>query len=88
MITVPLISQISLYDYKNWGCYWRFTDQSLRKLLSECFLDNRVEISTYGNMKASIAFLYGICQEEMKQSDLEYHDEQFPLIIGAVCRKE
>ncbi len=88
LITVPLISQISLYDYKNWGCYWRFTDQSLRKLLSECFLDNRVEISTYGNMKASIAFLYGICQEEMKQSDLEYHDEQFPLIIGAVCRKE
>lgn len=88
MITVPLLSQLSLYDYKNWGCYWRFTNQSMEKILLESFDESRIKVHTYGNMKAAIAFLYGICQEEMQQSDLEYYDEQFPLIIGAICKKK
>lgn len=88
MITVPLLSQLSLYDYQNWGCYWRFTDQSMKKILLESFDEREIKVYTYGNMKAAMAFLYGICQEEMRQSDLEYYDEQFPLIIGATCRKK
>lgn len=88
MITVPLLSQLSLYDYKNWGCYWRFTNQSMEQILLESFDESQIKVYTYGNMKAAMAFLYGICQEEMRQSDLEYYDEQFPLIIGAICRKK
>ena len=88
MVTVSAISHISMYDYKNWGDYWRFTDMSIQQLFSEIFCENLVKVYTYGNMKASIAFLYGICQEEMELKDLEYRDEQYPMIITVTARKE
>lgn len=87
LITVPLISQLSLYDYKNWGCYWRLTDQSMEKMMKEVFGEKQVDVFSYGNMKSAVAFLYGICQENMRKSDLEFYDEQFPMIVAAVCRK-
>ena len=87
LITAASTAQLSMYDYKNWGEYWRFTDQSMRKLLSEAFMENQIEVYTYGNMKAAIGFLYGVCQEEMEPADLEYRDEQFPMIVAASARK-
>lgn len=87
MLTASAIAQLSLYDYKNWGEYWRFTDQSMRNLLSETFKEDQIEVYTYGNMKAAIAFMFGLCQEDMNPADLEYQDEQFPMIIAAIARK-
>ena len=87
MLTASAISQISLYDYKNWGEYWRFTDQSMKKLLAEVFEESQIEVYSYGNMKAAMAFMFGVCQEEMNLADLEYYDEQFPMIIAAIARK-
>lgn len=87
MLTASAICQISLYDYKNWGEYWRFTDQSMRKWLSEIFEEEQIQVYTYGNMKAAAAFMFGLCLEEMNTDDLEYQDEQFPMIIAAVARK-
>ncbi len=87
MLTASAISQISLYDYKNWGEYWRFTDQSMKKLLAEVFDESQIEVYSYGNMKAAMAFLFGVCQEEMNLADLEYYDEQFPMIVAAIARK-
>lgn len=87
LLTAAVISQLSLYDYKNWGEYWRFTDQSMKELFQEIFKEEQVKVYTYGNMKTAIAFMYGICQEEMERTDLEYQDEQFPMIVAAVARK-
>lgn len=87
LITAASIAQLSMYDYKNWGEYWRFTAQSMRKLLSEVFIENQIEVYAYGNMKAAMGFLYGVCQEEMEPADLEYRDEQFPMIVAASARK-
>lgn len=87
LLTASSISQISLYDYKNWGEYWKFTDQSMKKLMLEAFEEDQVEVCSYGNMKAAIAFMYGMCQEELEVSDLEYADEQFPMIVAAAARK-
>lgn len=88
LITCGCIAQLSLYDYRNWGEYWRFTEQSLRKLLQESFKEENINIYSYGNMKAAIAFLYGLCVEELSEEDLDYKDIQYPLIIAAVVRKE
>lgn len=87
MLTAAAISQIALYDYKNWGEYWHFTDQSMRELLQEAFAEDQIEVHAYGNMKAAIASMFGMCQEEMNLADLEYQDEQFPLIVAAIARK-
>ncbi|MBQ6995892.1 MAG: hypothetical protein IJN64_15640 [Lachnospiraceae bacterium] len=82
LITVAGIRNLSLYDYYNWGEYWRFTAQSLRKLFLERFDEKKVDVFSYGNIKTTFAMLYGVCQEEMQESDFEYNDEQFPLILA------
>lgn len=87
LITMAGIKQISLYDYYNWGEYWRFTKQTMERLLSEVFKRDQVEVVSYGNIKTTFAMLYGVCQEELDEKDFEYNDEQFPLIIAAKVKK-
>lgn len=88
LITSGFIAQLSMYDYENWGEYWRFTDQSLRKLLEEYFKAENIEIITYGNMKTAMGFLYGLCAEDLTTEDFEYDDKQYALIVAAVVRKK
>lgn len=87
LITASGISQISRNDYDNWGEFWRFTKMSMQKLLEDVFPHDNTEISTFGNVKTAIGFLYGLCQNDLKKSDFEYNDEQYPLIVAAVCKK-
>lgn len=87
LITAHGISQISMSDYKNWGEYWRFTKQSMEKLLWEAFAPENVTVQAWGNVKTAMCFLYGLCQEDLMEEDFAYNDEQYPLIITAVCRK-
>ncbi len=87
LITAHGISQISMSDYNNWGEYWRFTKQSMEKLLLEAFSPQYLEVQVWGNVKTAIGFLYGLCQEDLTEEDFEYNDEQYPLIVTAVCKK-
>lgn len=87
LLTVHSIAQISLYDYRNWGEYWRFTDMSIRELVKKNCRDAGLIICSYGNVKACIASLYGLCQEDMEQTDLDYSDEQYPLLLGVAIKK-
>lgn len=87
LVTASCLGQVSLYDYHNWGEYWRLTDQSMRKLFTETFDDNSVCVQSWGNMKTAIAYLYGLCAEDLKKEDFEFQDEQYPVIITAVVRK-
>lgn len=87
LITCSLIAPIAMYDYENWGEYWRFTDQSLRRLFEECFDSENIEIISYGNMKTAIAFLYGLCAEDLPASAFEFDDKQYPMIVAAVVKK-
>lgn len=87
LITTASIKQISLYDYYNWGEYWRFTKQTMYRLLTDVFEEEKVEVFSYGNVKTTIAMLYGVCQEQLKSEDFEYNDEQYSLIIAAKVHK-
>lgn len=87
LITIAGIAGISLYDYHNWGEYWRATPKALRSLMEEAFEKDKIEISCYGNVKTTIAFLYGLCTEDLKDGDLAYDDGQFPMLIGCVARR-
>ena len=86
LVTAHSIGQISLNDYNNWGEYWRFTDLAFERLFKKEFKD--VKVQAYGNVKALICFLYGLCLEDMKVEELDYFDEQYPMIVTAVARKE
>lgn len=88
LITVNGLGELSLFDYRNWGEYWRFTDQSLRMILEESFSKNNVSVTSFGNVKIAISFLYGICTEELNDSDFDYNDAQYQVIVAAKVKKE
>lgn len=82
------INPLSLSDYHAWGEYWNFTAQSLRRLLQDAgFAADQIEIRSHGNIKIAVCYLYGLCQEDLQESDFLYEDEQFPMLLTAVCKK-
>ena len=81
LATVSGISQISRYDMDRWGDYWRFTDLSAKKVFEEVFGVGNVEVDTYGNVLAAIAFLHGISAEELTEEELFFKDKDYQLTI-------
>lgn len=82
LATVPGISQISPYDRDRWGEYWRFTTQSLRRLLSDAFPPEKVAVTAYGNVLASTAFLQGLAVEDLRHDELDHHDQRYEMLIA------
>jgi hypothetical protein len=55
---------------------------SLEKLFAGAFYSANVRIVEYGNVLASVGFLEGLAAQELRTSDLDHRDEQYPLLIG------
>ncbi|VVB53222.1 Uncharacterised protein [uncultured archaeon] len=87
LITVAGISQISRYDMKRWGDYWRFTDRSLTMLFEQYVPKENIKIKTYGNVLSSVAFLHGLACDELTQEELDYADQDYQMLITAVISK-
>lgn len=87
IITVRGVSAISPFDECRWGDYWGFTVQSLRKLFKDvggCIIE---KIESYGNVRTAMAFLYGLCAEDMVKDVFDVQDKYYPVIIGLTVRK-
>jgi SAM-dependent methyltransferase len=76
------ISKISREDMEQWGHYWQFTSLSMKKLFLRYFPEETLTIKTYGNVKSSTAFLYGLASDDLSKKDLEYHDPDYELVIA------
>lgn len=81
LITTSGISQISRYDMDRWGDFWRFTEASARRLIENSAFGKNYDISIYGNVKIACALLYGVAAEELKEEELMYTDEDYPVSI-------
>lgn len=79
LLTVPGIAPSPVSE----GRHWSFTHSSVERLLGESFGDRNGEVWTYGNLLAVTAFLYGLCAEELRPSELAVRDPEYPLIIAA-----
>lgn len=88
LVTVPGITQIIRNDMEQYGQYWSFTEQSVRKLLEEVFTSSSIETQTFGNVLTTTAFLYNLAIEDLSQAELEAHDPDYQLIIAAQAVKE
>jgi SAM-dependent methyltransferase len=82
LATLPGISQISGYDKKSWGDYWRFTDGSARRLFGDVFGDDRVTVETHGNVLAACAFLHGLGRADVTPVELDARDPQYQVLIS------
>jgi SAM-dependent methyltransferase len=87
LATVPGISQMSPYDRDRWGEYWRFTEQSLGRLLGETFGAENVHVESYGNVLASTAFLQGLCAADLRRDELDHHDQRYPMLVAGRALK-
>lgn len=86
--TVAGISQISRYDADKWGDFWRFTDNSIKRIFIEVFGKDNVEVIVYGNVLAAIALLQGISVEDLPEYRLlDETDIDYQVIIGVIAKK-
>ena len=83
LLTSAGISQISRVDMDATGDHWRFTEASMRALLSESFPSENVEVRGYGNVLSCIAFLHGIALEELDPSEIQVYDPEYQMLIAA-----
>jgi SAM-dependent methyltransferase len=88
LITVSGLSQISRFDMDRWGDYWRFTDKSLKLLLSESFGEDNVEIQIFGNAYSATLFLQGIAVEEADVEKIKAQSADYQVTLGAVVTKK
>ncbi len=86
-LTVPGISQISPYDRDRWGEHWRFTPQSVRRLLEAAFGADEVEVRGHGNVLAAIGFLHGLACEDLSVEELDHPDDRYPVLVTARARR-
>jgi SAM-dependent methyltransferase len=76
------IQKIDSVDIQNHEEYWRFTSLSLRRLFEEVFPKDQIEVKTYGNVLAAIAFLHGLAVEDLRRENLDYCDPNFEVSIS------
>ena len=87
LITVPGIKSLSVYHDSMWGEYWSFTKKSLFRMFADVFGEENVEVTSYGNVKTAMSYLYGLSAEMLCSQDFEYDDDNVPFIITAKVKK-
>jgi glycosyltransferase involved in cell wall biosynthesis len=86
LLTVPGISRIDRGEWgKDW-C-WSLTEASARRMFSDVFGPDRVQVETYGNVFAATAFLQGLALEEVSYAKLSVRDPAFPVIISVRAQR-
>jgi hypothetical protein len=79
--TVPGITKISREDMCRSGQYWSFTTLSVQRLLEEEFPTEQVDVKAHGNVLTAAAFLYGLASQELRKTELDYHDPDYEVVI-------
>ena len=85
LITVPCTSRID--PDAPAADRWRFTPSGLEALLRSAGDWAELDVSGYGNLITSVAFLMGIAAEELRRPELGERDATFPLVACARARK-
>jgi len=87
LATFPGISQISRYDMDRWGDYWRFTSASARRLFEELWAPEHIAMEVHGNVLIATACLQGLAREDLHEHELQYTDEDYPVLITVRIQK-
>ncbi|MGW5521888.1 methyltransferase domain-containing protein [Gordonia sp. NPDC003950] len=86
LCTAPGISQIADPVW-NSTWYWSFTELSANRLFGLAFPPGNVDVRTRGNVLSATTFLYGMAEGELRRSELDVVDPEYPVIITIAARK-
>lgn len=67
--------------------YWRFTKASAKYVFGKYFSEDKLEIKSWGNVLVGLGFWIGLAQEELSKKELNYHDQNFPVLITIKAKK-
>lgn len=85
LLTVAGNTPVSRYDMDRWGHYWNFTYKSVERL---CNVENvKCDVYSYGNCKVACGFLQGMSVDDFEESELDYCDSDYPIVICAHIKK-
>jgi hypothetical protein len=87
LVTMPGISKIARHEAEGWSTQWHFTQQSAMQAFSRIFGVENVTAEAYGNVLAVSAFLYGLAICELTEKELQFNDQEFPLIVAVRAEK-
>ncbi len=79
LVTVPSIIKY----HREPEDHWRFTPESLARLVAERCPDARAEVQGYGNLVVATAFLQGLAAQELGPAELEFDDPAYPIVVSA-----
>jgi SAM-dependent methyltransferase len=85
LITVPCLARIDP-DLPTVD-RWRFTAQGLETLLARTCPGAEVDVTAPGNVLVGISFLMGLAAQDLRPSELEHQDDDFPLVACARVRR-
>ncbi len=83
LATFPGMSQFTRNDADEWTYYWGLTSHSARILFTDAFPTGDVEIRAFGNVLASAAFLFALCDRDLRKHELDHVDPDYELEITA-----
>ncbi|MBA2555988.1 MAG: polysaccharide deacetylase family protein [Chloroflexi bacterium] len=81
LVTLPCASRVCL-EYGPDGDFWRVTEAGARRLFSDAFPPDCLEIHTYGNVLVNTAFFYGLAAGELADAEFEQYDPYNPSLVG------
>lgn len=87
LATVAGISQISRYEADNWGDFYSFHEDAVKRIFGEVFGEKNIQVECFGNVKTAISLLYGLCCEDLTEEDFTHRDMDYQVIIGIAAHK-
>jgi len=82
LMTVPGISNV---DPGEWGSTWQysFTNRSVQRMCAVAFAGFEIEVTSFGNVLAAVAFLHGLGRDELSRQELDEVRPEYAIIHAA-----
>lgn len=81
LITVPVLSRIDPLSVAFDS--WRITANGMERLIDRCCQGSDREVRSEGNLIVSVAFLQGLCSNDLRERELSVVDPSFPVVTTA-----
>jgi SAM-dependent methyltransferase len=81
LATVPTVSPIVHDKADAWQDLWRLTSDAARRIFSDVFHPDNVQVEAHGNVLSALAFLEGLSSTELTAEELDQADPMYEVLV-------